>query len=103
MASRVHRGRIRTESHMAEAVKNHLNKSHVLAESEVKLGRCRLDVVAYDKNARIFKVVECKLHNRLVSVGSIFGKATTYLSVLKRSAFDFIDVANNKFQSLCNR
>jgi hypothetical protein len=96
MARGIHKRRIHTESDMAEAVKKHLNKRRVIAGREIKLGRCRFDVVAYDKNARIFKVVECKLHSRPTSVGRTFGQAITYWAVIKGRALDFLDAASRK-------
>ncbi len=100
MARRIHKRSIRTESHMAVAVKNHLNRGRVIAEREIKLGRCRFDVVAYDKNARIFKIVECKLHSSPTSVGRTFGQAVTYSSVLKGRASAFLDAASRKLEKM---
>jgi hypothetical protein len=96
MAQRIFTHRIRTESDMAQAVEGHLNKRRVIAAREVSLGRCRFDVVAYDKNARVFKVVECKLHSRPASVGRTFGQAITYYAFIKGHAFDFLDAASRK-------
>jgi hypothetical protein len=96
MAGRSQKARIRTESDMADAVMRHLNKGKVIAGPEVKLGRCRFDVVAYDKNRRIFKVIECKLHSGPASVGRTFGQAMTYFAMLEGRASEFLDAASRK-------
>jgi hypothetical protein len=81
---------------MVKALLHHFNKGKVIAGSEVKLARCRFDVVAYDKNNKLFRIIECKLHSRPVSVGKTFGQAATYFSVLSGRAFDFLDAASKK-------
>jgi len=88
--------RIRSESEMANAVLQHLNKRKVIAGREVKLGRGRLDVVAYDKRAKTFKIIECKLSSRPTSVAKTFGQAVYYLTSLEKRVPEFLDAASRK-------
>jgi NDP-sugar pyrophosphorylase family protein len=71
-----------TESDLTKAVELHLSRRKSLACSQVKVGPSRFDVVAYDKNERLFRVVECKLHSRPSSVGRTFGQVVSYQVVL---------------------
>jgi len=87
---------IRTESQMAQAVTRHLNRNKTLAWCEIKVGRCRFDVVTFDRKRRTFLVVECKLHSRPVSVGRTFGQVVTYRAILASRGFEFLDAASDK-------
>lgn len=88
--------RIRTENQMAQAVARHLNRNKTIAWREIKVGRCRFDVVAFDKKRRTFLVVECKLHSRPVSVGRTFGQIVTYRAILTSRGFEFLDATSDK-------
>ena len=81
---------------MARAVLRHLNRGKVIAGSEVKLGRGRLDVVAYDGKTKSFKIVECKVSSRPTSIAKTFGQAVYYLTSLKTRILEFLDAASRK-------
>jgi hypothetical protein len=82
---------------MTGAVERHLkNKGKVIVWREVKLGRGRLDLVVYDKNTKIFKIIECKLHSKPINTGKAFGQAVTYLSTLDGQVSKFLDVMSDK-------
>jgi len=92
--------KIRTESDMVKAVERHLkNKGNVVVWREVKLSGGRADLVAYDKNAKLFKIIECKMHSKPINSGKTFGQATTYLSILGGEVSKFLDVISKKNDS----
>jgi len=91
---------VKTENDMADAVLKHFNRGKCVACREVKLGRNRFDVVAYDKNQQLFSVIECKLHSKPTTVGRTFGQAMTYLTNIENHAFEFLDAASRKLQPL---
>ena len=91
------RNKIHGESDMVEVVKRHLeNTGKVLVWREVKLSKGRVDLVAYDKQAKVFKIVECKMHSKPINSGKTFGQVTTYLSILDHEVSEFLDVITKK-------
>src|SRR6202008_4849375 len=89
--------KIRKESDMVEAVEHHLKrKAKVVVGREVKFGRGRLDLVAYDKNEKILKIIEGKLHSRPTSPGRTFGQLVTYLATMRGRIPQFLDAASKK-------
>ncbi len=83
---------IHDEKQMALAVSRHLGNS----ATEITVGRCRFDVVAYDKKVRLFKVVECKRVNDATRIGQTFGQVGAYRGVLEGQAFKFVDAFSKK-------
>ncbi len=87
---------------MTDAVERHLkNTGKVIVWREVKLGRGRVDLVAYDKNAKLFKIFECKLHSKPINSAKTFGQAVNYLSTLDgdEQVSKFLDVVSSKEES----
>jgi hypothetical protein len=85
---------------MVDAVERHLkNNGNVIVWREVKLSRGRADLVAYDKNAKLFKIIECKMHSKPINSGKTFGQATTYLSILGGDVSKFLDEITRKKDS----
>ena len=89
---------MKSEKDMAASVRKHFGRGKTVSCGEVRVGRCRFDVVAYDKKDRVFRVVECKLHSRPRNIGSTFGQISSYLTVLKDRAFEFLDRASDGLQ-----
>lgn len=83
---------LRSEAQMANAVANHLQR----AAREVRVGECVLDVVAYDKENRIFKLVECKLGDKATSVGHAFGQIAAYYAVVAEQGFELVNALSKK-------
>jgi hypothetical protein len=63
---------------------------------QIPLANARLDVVAYDKNSDIFKVVECKPTASHVTVGKTFGQVSAYLSKIQAQPDEFVDAVSEK-------
>lgn len=84
----------RSEYEMANAVAEHFAKS----AQQVKVGDCILDVVAYDKKQRVFRIVECKLGHCARTIGHAFGQISAYIAVLSalEREKDFIDAFTRK-------
>lgn len=77
---------------MAEAVAGHL----VNSAREIKVGGCRFDAVAYDKKARLFKLVECKRVSDDRRIGQTFGQVGAYRGILEGQGFKFVDALSKK-------
>ncbi|MHB8655281.1 MAG: hypothetical protein ACYDA9_15530 [Terriglobia bacterium] len=77
---------------MSRAVACHLKNSAL----EIKVGRSRLDVVAYSKRTRIFKVVECKKVSDTKRIGQTFGEMSAYIDLVGRHGFGFVDAFSKK-------
>jgi hypothetical protein len=89
--------RIFSESKMVDAVERHLkNRGKVIVWRETKLVRGRVDLVAYDKNAKLFVFIECKLHSKPTNTAKTFGQAMFYLSTLDGHVSKFLDVISKK-------
>src|SRR2546422_1177435 len=85
---------VRSENDMALAVARHLKNS----AREVRVGGCRFDVVAYDKKAKVFKVVECKRVSDPRRIGQTFGQVGAYRTIIEKQGFKFLDALSNKLQ-----
>jgi hypothetical protein len=81
-----------SESQMAEAVAGHFENS----VREVRVGSCIFDVVAYNKQEKLFSIVECKLGSHVTGIGHAFGQISAYYAVLTASGRDFIDRCTKK-------
>ena len=80
------------EAQMAEAVARRLRRS----TRELKVGDCVFDVVAYDKEEKLFRLVECKLGSKATIVGHAFGQIAAYYAVLSARGRDFLDAFSKK-------
>jgi hypothetical protein len=78
---------------MAEAVARHFKKN---SACQVRVGSCILDVVAYDKNERVFSIVECKLATHVTGIGHTFGQISAYYAVLSALGREFINAFAKK-------
>lgn len=78
---------LRAEVDMQKAVEQHFKNS----TREVRVGSCILDIVAYDKEERLFSIVECKLGSDITSIGHAFGQISAYYAALSGLGRDFID------------
>ncbi len=87
-----HMPMVRTEAQMAEAVAGHLRRS----AREIKVRDCIFDVVAYDKEKRLFKLVECKLGSQATRVGRTFGQVAAYYAVVAARGFDLVNALSKK-------
>jgi len=86
---------------MTDAVERHLtSKAKVIVGREVKLGRGRLDLVAYDKNTKVFKIIECKLHSGPTNTAKTFGQALGYFTDLEGLAVEFLDSTSRKLEKM---
>jgi len=54
------------------------------------------DVVAYDKQEKLFRLVECKLGSKATSVGHAFGQVAAYYAVLAARGRDFLNAFSRK-------
>lgn len=78
---------IGTEAEMSEAVAGYFKNSI----REVRVGNCILDVVAYDKEQRLFNVIECKLGSDKTSISHAFGQLAGYQAEISAGNQDFLD------------
>jgi len=85
-----------SEEIMESAVAKWLKKSSVVVARQIPLAHARLDVVAYDKNRGIFKVVECKSTISHTTVGKTFGQLLTYLAKIQNQPDEFVDAVSDK-------
>jgi hypothetical protein len=84
---------LRMETDMAEAVAGHFKNS----AREVRLGRdCILDVVAYDKEQKLFSVIECKLSSAVTKISETFGQIAGYQAEISARPHTFIDAYTDK-------
>ncbi|HEV2489999.1 MAG TPA: hypothetical protein VGT03_09345 [Candidatus Acidoferrales bacterium] len=81
---------------MSRKVARWLKSAKGLAAREISLGGSRFDVVAYDKKNRVFKIVECKLATRPVSIGKTFGQLASYSGTLSKRGYDFVNAASKR-------
>lgn len=84
---------IKTESHMSQAVAYHLGK---YAAREVKIGDCKFDVVAYNKNEKLFNLVECKMSGSSSGIGHAFGQLAAYSATIAAHSAEFLDTYSKK-------
>ncbi len=84
---------------MAKAVARRLRRS----VRELRVGNCIFDVVGYDKQAKLFKLVECKLGSSPTSIGHAFGQIAAYYAVLTDRGRDFVDAFTRKVPLRFNR
>jgi hypothetical protein len=83
---------IATEAQMSEAVAGHFKNS----SREVRIGSCILDVAAYDKEQRLFSVIECKLGNDVTTIGHAFGQIAAYHAEISARDQDFLDAYTDR-------
>ena len=83
---------LETEAQMAEAVAGHLRRS----AREVRVEDCIFDVVAYDKQNKLFKLVECKLGSQATNIGHAFGQVAAYYAVVTDRGFEFVNALSKK-------
>jgi hypothetical protein len=93
MPTQVRPKSIKNEGDMSQAVACNLVK---YAAREVKVGDCKFDVVAYNKEQKLFKLVECKLPHTSVAIGHAFGQVAAYSATIAAHGRDFIDVYSKK-------
>jgi hypothetical protein len=84
---------VETESHMSQAVLCTLGK---YAAREIRAGGCIFDVVAYSKNERLFKLIECKRSSRTSPIGHAFGHLAAYSATLAEHGIPFLDAFSKK-------
>jgi hypothetical protein len=82
----------RNELQMSEAVARHFKNS----AREVRVGNCILDVVAYDKEQKLFSVIECKLGSTVTRISETFGQIAGYQAELSARPHTFIDAFTDK-------
>jgi hypothetical protein len=83
---------LQSELQMAEAVAGHFKNS----AREVDLGKCILDVVAYDKEQKLFSVIECKLGSAFTKISETFGQIAGYQAEISAQPHRFIDAYTHK-------
>ena len=83
---------VESEAQMAEAVARHLRRS----AREVRVEDCIFDVVAYDKQNKLFKLVECKLGGQAANIGHAFGQVAAYYAVVTDRGFEFVNALSKK-------
>ncbi len=84
---------VKTETQMSQAVACFLKK---YAAREVRVGDCIFDVVAYNKNEKLFKLVECKKSRKSSGIGHAFGQLAAYSTTIAAHATDFLDAYSRK-------
>jgi hypothetical protein len=84
---------VKTESHMSQAVARDLGK---YAAREVKVGDCKFDVVAYNKEEKLFRLVECKKTNKASGIGHAFGQVAAYHATIATHGVQFLDAYSKK-------
>jgi hypothetical protein len=84
------------EEFMETAVSKWLRKGSVVVARQIPLANVRLDVVAYDKNTGVFKVVECKPTTSHTTVGKTFGQISVYLNKIQSQPDEFVDAVSEK-------
>ncbi len=83
----------RREERMSRAVARHIKPSAL----DVRIGRgCTLDVVAFDKERKVFKIIECKYVKDLRRIGHAYGQLLAYYSALKQPGSEFLDAFAKK-------
>jgi hypothetical protein len=63
---------------------------------EIRVGDCVFDVVAYDKQEKLFRLVECKRGSQATSIGHAFGQIAAYWALLADKGQDFLDAFSRK-------
>lgn len=82
-----------SEADMSQAVACKLGK---YATREIKISDCIFDVVAYDKNEKVFRVVECKRSSKASTIGHAFGQLATYRATIAAEGRAFLDIYSKK-------
>lgn len=85
-----------TEADMSKAVKDRFKNS----TREVHVGSCILDVVAYDKEDRLFNVVECKLGSDITRISQTFGQIAGYEAQISTHPHEFLDAYTRKKEDI---
>jgi len=85
---------------MTAAVDRYLTKTGSLPVHEVPIGPCRLDIVAYDRKKKMFKVIECKRTKRDSGIGRTFGQTVTYITAVKKDGLAFARGVGRKLAPL---
>jgi hypothetical protein len=78
---------------MSQAVACTLGK---YAAREIRVGDCIFDVVAYNKKQKSFRLVECKLSQRITGIGHAFGQLAAYSATIATQAREFLDAYTKK-------
>jgi hypothetical protein len=86
---------MRKESEMAMAVTRYLGGSKRTTR-EVRVSGCIFDVVAYDKEKRLFKLVECKLATSPTSIGRTFGQLASYHAAVMDQGYAFVTAVSRR-------
>lgn len=76
----------RNEKWMAKRVAKHLGN----AVHDVPIGGPRLDVVSFNPNKNLFRIVECKWVKDPRRVGQTYGQVLSYYSALRGHAAEFV-------------
>lgn len=79
------------EKVMEARVASWLTKRSMIVARQIRLGDMRLDIVAYDKKKRLFKVVECKPAVHQTVVGQTFGQIAAYINRVTDRTDEFVD------------
>lgn len=85
---------------MSQAVAYKLGK---YATREININDCIFDVVAYDKKARLFRVVECKRRSKASAIGHAFGQLATYKATIAAQGGIFLDVYSKRINMRLGR
>ena len=87
---------IGTEAQMAEAVAKHFKNGVLQVPVGVKDRKYILDVVAYDKEQKLFSVIECKLGSDGTTIAKTFGQISGYQQEISTRPHKFIDAFTDK-------
>lgn len=79
---------MKNEAEMSQHVAAHLKKT---SAREIRVGGCKFDVVAYDKEQRLFEIAECKLGSAPTVIGHAFGQAAAYCGILSAHGVEFLN------------
>lgn len=78
---------------MSAAVARRLGR---FSAREVSVDGLKFDVVAYDRTHKLFKLAECKLTSRPVSIGRTFGQLMVYQSAVAAKGSDFVNAVSER-------
>jgi hypothetical protein len=84
------------ETDMAEAIVRRFKNGVLQVPVGVKDRRYVLDVVAYDKKQRLFRVFECKLGSDGITIANAFGQISVYQQEISTRPHKFIDAFTDK-------
>ena len=87
---------VKTEAHMSATVARDLGK---FAAREIRVGDCIFDVVAYNKQEKLFRLVECKKTSKASGIGHAFGQVAAYHATIATHGVQFLDAYSKKIPS----